>query len=117
MSSITDLRFVNGDNSSGELHFLSTSGWIPVCYTTQFNENTADIACQQLGYPFAVGFSLTVGGGLGIGIIDSSSCQTSNDQYLFDCVEYQEMTCQTRYRLTCYSKCLELLVFNEPVKF
>ena len=98
-----DLRLVNGDDSS-ELQFLSTSGWIPVCYTSQFDENAADIACHQLGYPFADGSAPTVGGELGIGIIYSSSCQSSTSQYLFGCVEYQEMTCQTRYRLMCHGK-------------
>ena len=98
----TDLRLVNGDDSSGELQFLSTSGWTPICYTPQFNGTAADIACQQLGYPFADGFAPTIGSGLGIGIINSDSCQASTSQYLFNCVEYQEMTCQTRYSLMCH---------------
>ena len=101
---VTDLRLVNGDDSSGELEFLSTSGWIPVCYTSQFDEHAADVACQQLGYPYATASAPTLGNGLGIGI-DSSSCEGSGSQYLFDCVEFQEMTCQSRYRLTCYSEC------------
>ena len=100
----TDLRLVNGDDSSGELQFLSSTGWMPVCYTSQFDETAADIACHQLGYPFADGFAPTVGSGPGIGIIESSSCQASTSQYLFDCVEYQEMSCQTGYRLTCHGK-------------
>ena len=104
---VTDLRLVNGDDSSGELQFLSTSGWIPVCYTSQFNDSAADIACHQLGYPFAVRSSPTVGGGVGIGIIDSSSCEAFDNQYLFGCAEYQDMTCQARCHLTCRSKCLK----------
>ena len=101
---VTDLRLVNGgDNSSGELEYLSASGWIPVCYTTQFDEHTADVVCRQLGFPYAIESGPTTGNGSGIGI-NSSSCQGSNGQYLFDCVEYQEMTCQTRYHLTCYGR-------------
>ena len=104
MCCVSDLRLVNGDDSSGELQFLNATGWVPVCYTSQLDEITADIVCHQLEYPFAVGYSPSPGGGLGIGIIDSSSCQAFTNQYLFDCAVYQEMTCQTRYRLTCRSK-------------
>ena len=93
----------NGNDSSGELEYLSASGWIPVCYTTQFDQNAADVACRQLGYPFAAISVPTAGSGPGIGI-RSSSCVGSNSQYLFDCVEFEEMTCQTMYHLTCYSK-------------
>ena len=93
----------NGNDSSGELEYLSASGWIPVCYTTQFDQNAADVACRQLGYPFAAR-SVPIGSrGPGIGI-RSSSCVGSNSHYLFDCVEFEEMTCQTGYHLTCYSK-------------
>ena len=111
MFCVTDLRLVNGDDNSGELQFLSTSGWIPVCYTSQFNDSAADIACQQLGYPYAFGYSSTVGGGLGIGIIDSSSYNAFHKQYLFDGVEYQDMTCEARYHLTCRSKCLKNFLY------
>ena len=103
---LTDLRLVNGNDSSGEFQFLSSSGWIPVCYTSQFSENAADIVCKQLGYPFAIRSTSIVGSEFGIGIISSSSCQASI-QYLFDCVEYQEMTCQARYHLICRSKCFK----------
>ena len=93
----------NGNDSSGELEYLSASGWAPVCYTTQFDQHAADVACRQLGYPFAARSVPTVGGGPGIGI-SSSSCAGSGSQYLFDYVVFEEMTCQTRYHLTCYSK-------------
>ena len=95
---------VNGGNkSSGELEYLSTSGWIPVCYTIQFDEHAADVVCRQLGFPYAIESGPTTGNDSGIGIY-SSNCQGSDGQYLFDCVEYQEMTCQTRYHLTCYGR-------------
>ena len=116
---ISDLRLVsgvNGNDSSGELQFLSSPGWIPVCYTPQFSEDAADIACKQLGYPYAAGSATTTGSGLAISIISSSSCQVFT-QYLFDCVEYQELTCQTRYHLTCHSKCFRSFISNEPMKF
>ena len=112
---ISDLRLVSGvndDNSSGELQFSSSSGWIPVCYTPQFSEDAADIACKQLGYSYATGSTTTVGSGLAISIINSSSCQVSS-QYLFECAEYQEMTCQTRYHLMCRSKYFIPFLFNE----
>ena len=92
-----------GDDSSGELEYLSASGWIPVCYTTQFDEHAADVACRQLRFPYAIESGPTTGSGSGIGI-SSSNCQGYHGQYLFDCVEYQEMTCQTRYHLTCYGR-------------
>ena len=94
---------VNGDDSSGELEYLSASGWIPICYTTQFDEQAADVACRQLGYPYAIESGPTTASGSGIGI-SLSSCKGPHGQYLFDCVKYQEMTCQTRYRLTCYGR-------------
>ena len=97
------MRLTNGNDSSGELEYLSASGWTSVCYTTQFDQNASDVACQQLGYPFAARSVPTVGSGPGIGI-SSSSCAGSDSHYLFNCVEFEEMTCQTRYHLTCYSK-------------
>ena len=99
----TDLCLVNGNDSSGELEYLSASGWVPVCYTSQFDEHAADVACQQLEYPFATRSVPTPGSGSGIGI-NSSSCEGSHSGYLFDCVEYEEMICQTKYHLTCHSK-------------
>ena len=92
----------NGDDGSGELEYLSASGWTPVCYTTQFDQHAADVACRQLGYLFATRSVPTAGTGPGIGI-RSSTCEGSDNQYLFNCVEFEEMSCLNRYHLTCRS--------------
>ena len=89
------------------LQYLSTSGWVPVCYTNTFNGHAADVTCRQLGYPFATNFnSVTLSNGrLGIGIT-RSLCEGVDSGYLFNCVEFTDMTCQTQIRLACYnSKC------------
>ena len=65
MYCVSDLRLVNGDDGSGELQFLNATEWVPVCYTSQLDEITADIACHQLGYPFAVEFHHHLAVGLG----------------------------------------------------
>ena len=106
-----DLRLANAIDGSGELEYLSTSGWVPVCHTAEFDRHAADVACQQLGYPFAVEFGVAIGSGDGIGIT-SSSCEGSSSQYLFKCAEFEEMACQFRYRLTCYSKCYNFFCIN-----
>jgi len=98
-----DLRLTNAVNGSGELEYLSTSGWVPVCHTSEFDKHAADVACHQLGYPFAAEFGQAIGSGDGIGIT-SSSCEGSSSQYLLKCVEFEKMACQFRYHLTCFSK-------------
>ena len=91
------------------LQFLDISGWAPVCFTDAFNGRAADVACQQLGYPFATNFrSEALSHGLpGIGIT-GAACRETNaygyEGYLFNCVNFTKMTCQTQLRLSCYSK-------------
>ena len=94
-------------NGTGMLEYLSTSGWVPVCYTDAFNGRAADVTCRQLGYPFATNFtSITLFNGRpGIGIT-RSLCEGVDSGYLFNCVEFTDITCQTQIRLACYnSKC------------
>ena len=97
----------NEIDGTGMLQYLSTSGWVPVCYTNTFNGRAADVTCRQLGYPFATNFNSVIlsNGRLGIGII-RSLCEGVDSGYLFNCVEFTDMTCQTQIRLACYnSKC------------
>jgi len=98
------LHLNNETNGTGLLEFFDASEWEPVCFTEAFNEDAADVACQQLGYPFATNFT-SVGlpyhrSGIGITI---SHCGGVNISYLFDCVDYESMTCQMQLQLTCYS--------------
>ena len=89
------------------LEYLSTSGWVPVCYTDAYNGRAADVTCRQLGYPFATNFTsgTLFNGRLGIGIT-RSLCEGVDSDYLFHCVEFTDMICQTQIHLICYnSKC------------
>ena len=101
------LRFSNEVNGAGVLEYLSTSGWVPVCYTDAFNERAADVTCRQLGYPFSTNFhSVSLSNGRpGIGIT-RSLCEGVDSGYLFNCVEFTSMTCQMQLHLNCYSKCI-----------
>ena len=98
----------NEINATGMLEFLSTSGWIPICFTGIFNEHAADVACRQLGYPFATNFSSVAIPNVRPGIgITRSFCERADGyrSYLFDCVNFTSMTCQMQVHLTCYSEC------------
>jgi len=97
------------------LQFLDISGWVPICFTDAFNEFAADVACQQLGYPFAtnfrpVGLPYNI---VGIGIT-SAVCSGDNSYghrgYLFNCVNFANTICHRQLHLTCYSKYLIYVV-------
>ena len=101
----------NGINPTGKLEFHSPSGWIPVCFTGAFNNHAADVACRQLGYPFATSFTSVVlpQNMLGIGITNAT-CGGDNSHsyrgYLFKCVSFTDTICRMQLHLTCYSKYL-----------
>ena len=101
----------NETDGKGLLEFHSTSGRIPMCFTEEFNDHAADVACQQLGYPFATNFSSVAlpYDRAGIGIT-GSVCEGINGYsyrgYLFNCVNFTNMSCQMQLHLTCYNgKC------------
>ena len=101
------LQLTSEINAAGMLEFLSTSGWVPICFTGVFNEHAADVACRQLGYPFATTFSSVTppNDRPGIGITRSfcERANTSYRSYLFNCVNFTSMTCQMQIHLTCYN--------------
>lgn len=89
------------------LEYLSTSAWIPVCYTDAFSTHAADVACRQLGYPFSTNVNSVTLPNVRPGIaITRSLCEGVDSGYLFNCVEFTNMTCQMQVHLACYnSKC------------
>ena len=106
--STAGLHLDNETNGTGLLEFYSTSEWIPVCSTEAFNDHAADVACQQLGYPFATNFSSVAlpHDRPGIGITESV-CEGVNTYsyrgYLFNCVNFTSMICQIQLHLICYN--------------
>ena len=107
----TGLHLNNETNGAGMLEFYSTSGWVPVCFTEAFDEHAADVACQQLGHPFATNSSSVALSydrpGIGItGSICEGNNRYSYRGYLFNCVNFTNMNCQMQLHLTCYNgKC------------
>ena len=103
------MQLSNRINATGILQFLDISGRVPVCFTDAFNEFAADVACQQLGYPFATNFisEALTHSLLGIGIT-GTICRETNaygyEGYLFNCVNFTKMICQTQLHLSCYGK-------------
>ena len=102
----------NGINpTAGMLEFHSSSGWIPMCYTDTFNNYAADVACRQLGYPFATSSRSVVlsQNMLGIGIT-RANCSGDNSRsykgYLFKCASFTHTICRMQLHLTCYGKYL-----------
>ena len=104
----TGLRLNKEIHGTGLLEFYSASGWVPVCFTEAFNEHAADVACQQLGYPFANNLSSVElpHDRPGIGIT-RSVCEGTNRYsyrgYLFNCVNFTNMICQMQIHLACYN--------------
>ena len=109
------LRLNNGINPTGTLEFQSASGWIPVCFTDAFSNHAADVACRQLGYPFATSFRSVIlpHNIVGIGIT-RAACEGDNSYsyrgYLFSCVSFANTICQMQLHLTCYGKCLNIVL-------
>ena len=104
----------SGGDGTGLLEYFNTSEWVPVCFTQIFSENEANVACQQLGYPFATNLSSTPlpYGKPGIGI-NRSHCSGTNRSYLFYCVRFEIMACQMQLHLTCYnSKYSKIYITN-----
>ena len=103
------LHLNNETSGTGLLVFFNLSEWAPVCFTDAFNGHAADVACQQLGYPFATNFSSAAlpYDSPGIGVTEVA-CGGANSYgykgYLFSCVNFTNMICQTQLHLNCYSK-------------
>ena len=103
----------NETNGTGLLEYFSmpAAEWIPVCFTEAFSEHAADVACQQLGYPFATNLSSVAlpHDRPGIGVTGSfcepaSRYTFSYTGYFFSCVNFTSMVCHVQVHLTCYNR-------------
>jgi len=117
----TGLHLNNETSGTGLLAFFNLSGWAPVCFTDAFNGHAADVACQQLGYPFATNFSSAAlpydSPGIGVtGEVCGKTNRFGYKGYLFKCVNFTNMICQAQLHLNCYSKYNQISSVNTIIK-
>lgn len=106
----------NEISGTGALEFYNSSQWVPVCFTEVFDGRAADVACRQFGYPFATNFNSVSLPYDRSGIaITRSFCGGTNSDYLFNCVNFTNMNCQTQLNLICHTSKHNLNIFNKFV--